>query len=210
LLDESAVCNTRHLHLNYVDTKIESEERAKAAAWGGMPVVIVNPSFLVGPRHDAHVPSAIARVRRRGLRWVPQGGVSVADVEDVARGTIAALERGRPGERYILAGHNLSWNEFYAQLAREVGASPSFLVMPSIAAWSLARGTRLLDLVGLARPPWTPEVFRTAGWFVYADSSKAQRELGYSIRPLEATLKRLAEASARRTADSSPRTASAR
>jgi dihydroflavonol-4-reductase len=193
LVDESCVCNTRHLHLNYVDTKVESEERAKAGAWGGMPIVIVNPSFLVGPRHDTHVPTAVARMRKGGVRWVMRGGVSIADVEDVARGTIAALEKGRPGERYVLAGHNIEWKEFYGRLARELGSSASTIVMPNAAAWILARATGCLDLFGLSRPPWTPEVFRAAGWFAFADSSKAKRELDYTIRPLDSILRRLGE-----------------
>jgi dihydroflavonol-4-reductase len=195
LLDESCVCNTRHLRLNYVDTKVESEERAKAGALGGMPIVIVNPSFLVGPRHDGHVPTPVARIESGGLRWVLAGGVSVADVEDVAQGTIAALERGRSGERYVLAGHNIDWREFDAGLARELYASPATFVMPAGAAWTWARVTGLLDLFGLSRPPWTPEVFRAAGWYAFADSSKAQRELGYTIRPLAETFRRLAETS---------------
>jgi dihydroflavonol-4-reductase len=196
LLDETAVCNTRHLRLNYVDTKFESEERAKAAAWGGMPVVIVNPSYLVGPRYDGHVPTPVARARRGGVQWVMTGGVSVADVEDVALGIAQALEKGRPGERYVLAGHNIDWREFYSSLARTMQAATSTRVIPPIAAALMARVTGTLDLLGLSRPPWTPEVFRAAGWYAFADSSKAKRELGYSIRPLEVTLRRLADAGA--------------
>jgi dihydroflavonol-4-reductase len=199
LLDESALCNTRHLHLSYVDTKVESEERAKAAAWGGMPVVIVNPSFLVGPRYDGRIPTAVARVQKGGVRWVMTGGVSVADVEDVALGVVAALEKGRAGERYVLAGHNIDWREFYTRLAREMGAAGSTRVIPPFAAALMAHVTGALDVVGLSRPPWTPEVFRAAGWFAFADSSKAKRELGYAIRPIEATLRRLADTVAPRS-----------
>jgi dihydroflavonol-4-reductase len=191
LLDESATCNTRYLGLNYVNTKLESEERAKAAAWAGMPVVIVNPSFLVGPRYDGHVPTAVVRVQRGGVRWVLAGGVSVADVEDVAQGIVTALEKGRAGERYVLAGHNIDWREFYVRLSQALNAAGSTRVLSPIVAALLARVTGTLDVVRLSRPPWTPEVFRAAGWFAFADSSKAKRELGYSIRPLEETLRRM-------------------
>jgi len=184
------------LRLSYVDTKFESEERAKAAAWGGMPVVIVNPSYLVGPRYDGHVPTPVARARRGGVHWVMAGGVSVADVEDVALGIAQALEKGRAGERYVLAGHNIDWREFYSRLARTMQVSTSTRVIPPVAAALMARVTGTLDLVGLSRPPWTPEVFRAAGWYAFADSSKAKRELGYSIRPLEVTLRRLADSGA--------------
>ena len=112
----------------------------------------------MGPRYDGHVPTAVARTRQDGVRWVMKGGVSIADVDDVALGTIAALERGRPGERYVLAGHNIEWKEFYSRLAHELGSSSSTIVMPPLAAWTLARATGFFDLFGLSRPPWTPEV----------------------------------------------------
>lgn len=196
-LDESAVWNLRHIGVNYVATKRESEERSLAAAWGGMPVVVVNPSSIFGPRFDGRAASStIARIARGEVKWVPPGGTSVCDVEDVARATIAALDRGRVGERYALGGHNLTWLELYAVIARLCGARPPTRRIPQTAVRALALATGALDVVGLSRPPWTPEVFRSWGWYTFVDSQKAMRELGYTIRPLDEILER---SGARRT-----------
>lgn len=190
-VDETASWNLRHIGIHYVATKRESEERALAAAWGGMPVVVVNPSSIFGPRIDGRASSStITRIANGKLRWVPPGGTSVCDVEDVARATIAALDRGRPGERYALGGHNLTWLELYAAIARSCGVRPPTQRMPQPILRALALGSGALDVVGLSRPPWTPEVFRSFGWYTFVDSRKAMRELGYTIRPLEQILAR--------------------
>jgi dihydroflavonol-4-reductase len=191
-LDESCACNIRHLRLPYVESKLESEERALSAAWAGMPVVIVNPSHLAGPRLDGRLPKPVARLARRRMRFAPPGGISVADVEDVADSILAALERGVAGERYVLGGHDLEFVDFYARLARAMGVAPPSGRFPPAVGWALARGAGVLDLVGLSRPPWAPERFRIWGWYTFADSSKAVRALGHRIRPLEEILNRTA------------------
>jgi dihydroflavonol-4-reductase len=188
--DETAICNLTALRFPYVDSKLESEERARSAAWVGMPVVIVNPGHLAGPRLDGRLPTAVAKLAQGRMRWVPRGGVSVADVADVAQATVAALARGRVGERYVLGGHNLSHLEFYAALARAMGVAPPAHSIPAWVAWTLARGAGALDLARLSRPRFAPEVFRAWGLYLYADSSKAVRELGYAIRPLEEIARR--------------------
>ena len=190
-LDESAAWNLAPLRLNYATTKHEAEERARAAAWAGMPVTIVNPGAILGPRCNGKPPgSMIERLRRGEVRWIPGGGTSVCDVEDVARATLAALERGKIGERYLLGGHNLAWSQLYARIATLLGVPAPRGHVPDAAARALALGAGALDLVGLARPPWTPEIFRIWGWYTFADSSRAERELGYTIRPLDETLRR--------------------
>jgi dihydroflavonol-4-reductase len=190
VLDERASWNLYPLRIQYVSSKHEAEQRALSAAWAGMPVVVVNPGALLGPRLSGKPSSMLARIQSGALSWVPPGGTSVCDVEDVARGCIAALERGRAGERYILGGHNLSWEELYAGLARCLGVRPPARRVPRSALRPLALAASALDLARLARPPWTPEIFRTWGWYTFVDSSKAKQELGYAIRPLEELLSR--------------------
>ena len=158
-----------------------------------MPITVVNPAMLVGPRLDGRGPAGyVTRLARGKLRWIPPGGSSVCDVADVAAGTVLALERGRVGERYLLGGPNLSWRELYGALARELGVPAPRRSVPGFAAASLARGAALLDLVRLSRPPWTPEIFRSWGWYAYADSGKAERELGYRSRSAAEIVRRCA------------------
>ncbi|MBI5361593.1 MAG: hypothetical protein HZA53_00350, partial [Planctomycetes bacterium] len=129
-------------------------------------------------------------------RWVPQGGTSFADVEDVAAGVVAALERGRVGERYILAGHDRTWLEFTTALARALGSRAPIGELPGWIPTGVGRSAELLDRLGLWRSSSSPRSFRAWGWYGYADSGKAMRELGYAIRPLDEIVERLAEASA--------------
>lgn len=199
LLDEQAVWNLHALGSGYAITKRAGEERALAAAWAGMPVVVVNPAFILGPRLDAAPPPRLfAQVASGKLRLVPDGGISVTDVEDVTHGILAALERGTPGERYILAGHNLSWAQIYAAMAEVSGArAPKLRLRPSVAR-AVALGAGLLDALGLARPPLVPEVWRRVGWYGWYDSGKARRELGYEVRPLQEILRRTWQAGAAR------------
>jgi dihydroflavonol-4-reductase len=188
--DEQQACNVRHLDLSYVETKLESEERARSAAWAGMPVVIVNPAWLVGPRLDGRV-GTIASGARAKKRFIQAGGISMADVDDVSRGILAALDRGRTGERYLLGGHNLTWLEVHALLARELELDEPTTVMPVWTSRMLEGAARIARLTHLTRTKWPPEEFRVHGWYLRADSSKAERELGYAIRPVDEMVRRM-------------------
>jgi dihydroflavonol-4-reductase len=136
------------------------------------------------------VPTPVARLARGRVRWAPGGGVSIADVEDVAQAIVAALQHGRVGERYVLGGHNVEHLQFHAALAREMGVEPPSFAVPASIAWMLSRAAGALELLRLSSARFAPEVFRAWGWYENADSSKAQRELGYRIRPLDEIVQR--------------------
>ncbi len=184
------------LRLNYALTKREAEERVLAAVHQGLPAVVVNPCAMLGPRADGARRAGLAARARAGVARVPPGGSSFADVEDVARGCLAALERGRTGERYLLGGHNLSWFELQRLLAERAGTAAPRGTQPLWRGALLERATTLLDLVGLSRPRFAPELWRVWGWYTCADSSKAARELGYAFRPLPELAARALDSSA--------------
>ncbi len=190
-LDETHVWTPRALKINYVTTKHESEERAFAAAWAGMDVVVVNPCMITGPRFDGRAPSGLLVNTAQGrTRWMPPGGMSLADIADVAEGCVLAFERGTKGERYILGGHNVAWKALHEEVARIAGVAPPHRNVPVFAARTLELGARMLDVVHLSRPPWTPEIFRTWGLYGFVDSKKAREKLGYTFRPLDETIRR--------------------
>lgn len=191
VLDEDAVWNLRSLGVNYATTKHAGEQRALAAARGGMPLVVVNPGAILGPRLDGRSSSSLlARVAAGRQRSTPAGGASVTDVEDVARAILRALDVGRIGERYILAGHNLTWDALFEAAARLAQVpAPRRRLGPRLTG-TVAQGLALLDVLRLTRPPWTPEVWRSYGWYAWYDSDKARRELGYAVRPLDEILRR--------------------
>lgn len=180
----------------YVRAKIEADLVVQEAVERGQPIISVLPAAVFGPGDWKPTPNGKSLVEYLKLpagRKVPatDGGVSIVDVEDVADGHIAALERGRPGERYILGGENLTFREFFRLLHELTGlAEPGSTPSPG-----------LVDLAGLglelyARwthkdPILTRKLARDYAFSrVWVTSRKAERELGYTYRPARETLAR--------------------
>lgn len=172
----------------YYLSKIYQEKVAlELAGELGIEVVIVEPSLLLGPG-DLRQSSTqdVVRFLFREIPVVPEGGLSFVDVRDAAAGAIAAMERGRPGERYLLGGPNWSFAEFFGRLERVSKVRAPVLRVPrKVALW----GATLLEHWYRSRgnePPVDRVSFEMAQLFWYCDSSKAKRELGFEPRdPLE-------------------------
>ena len=168
----------------YAITKHQAEQVVRAAA-DRIDAVIVNPTYMFGPR-DARPSSGkliVDVVRRKVPGWTP-GYNNFVDVRDVARGMLAAWQRGRRGERYILAGHDLTYREAFETIARVAGVAPPRLYAPHAVAWLLGRWGDLVERRG-----GSPVVNSTQVRYAYTDrfrfsSTKAARELGYAPGPL--------------------------
>jgi len=188
-LDESAKWNLDGARVPYVTTKREGEHLALGLR-DGPEVVVVNPASVIGP--DDFVGSEFGTLCRRFWRGriplVFGGGNNFVDVRDVAAGMLLAATRGRPGERYILGGTNRSYTAFYSDLADAAGRTIPRWRVPTI----LARiGAAIGDRVARKRhkrPLLTRAQAQLLGLFFYYDCAKAERELGYSTRPLRDTL----------------------
>jgi dihydroflavonol-4-reductase len=183
--DESTPFEIGHLGLAYVNSKHEAELEAFRLASQGLPVVIVNPTFALGP--DDPTGTSMRLVRRFLLRQIPayvDGGLNIVDVRDVAAGHLLADEAGEVGERYILGGRNFTLDRLFADLSRISGVAPPPLKLPARAALAAA------DAAGALRLPLgvDPEEVRSAAlWWTYRNT-KAKRELGFAPRPHEETL----------------------
>lgn len=165
------------LAVPYKWTKLEAERIALAA-----DAVVVNPTTPIGDGDTRPTPTGamirgVATGRFRG--YIPTTGLNVVDVRDVALGHALALERGRPGERYLLGGVDLPLGDFFALVARAAGRPCPRLRVPYAAARAAA-ALRLVnrDEVRLARLP------------MYFSSEKARRELGYEPGPIDAAVSR--------------------
>lgn len=115
----------------YFEVKWAMEMEAMRATAQGLPVVIVLPTVVIGPGDVKPTTSSILLMVARGR--VPvylEGELNVVDGRDVAAGQIAAAERGRPGQRYILGGHNLHVREMLAVMARAAGRRPPRFRLP--------------------------------------------------------------------------------
>src|ERR1044071_3774699 len=188
--DETATWNfdTEGLVDAYAITKHQAEDVVNAAR-AEVDAVIVNPTYMLGPR-DARPSSGrliIDTVRRRIPGWTP-GYNNFVDVRDVARGMIAAWQRGRRGERYILSGHDMTYGDLFRTIAKVAGVKPPGLRVPRPAAWMFGKWGDLLERTGRE-----PVVNSTQIRYAFTDrfrfkSDKAARELGYQVSPIEPTI----------------------
>jgi dihydroflavonol-4-reductase len=115
---------------------------------------------------------------------VCRGGTCVVHVDDVADGIIAAMERGRAGERYILGGENVSIRELAELVLALVGRRATIVEVPN----GLARFVTKVAMRLHVPLPYNPHVVPYATRYWFADSSKAQRELGVGFRGARETI----------------------
>jgi dihydroflavonol-4-reductase len=150
----------------------------------GLPVVVVNPALLLGPGDDRDSSTKDVRLFMEGkVLAVPPGGMSIVDVRDVAAGVEAAMERGRPGERYLLGGPNWSFRRLIRETARIAGVRPPRFAPPfGLQLWS----GRVLRTIVPSLQGLDDATIKMSALFWYVDSRKAVRELGFHARdPLE-------------------------
>lgn len=183
--DESAAGNAEALGIGYFVSKLRGERAGLAVAARGLPLVVVRPSFVLGPgdTHGSSAATVVLLARRRIPAWV-HGGASFCDVRDVARGHAEALARGRAGEVYILGGHNLEMGDFIARVCAAAGVPPPPRI-PYAAAWGMAALQEGASRLTGKRPATTRDLVRSAALYTWVSSAKAERELGYAIRPLD-------------------------
>ena len=171
--------------LKYANAKLRAEALCREAYAKGLSVVIVNPAEVYGPFDSGFVTAGnLVNFAKANPVLVCKGGTSVAHVEDVAAGIVAALERGRPGERYILGGENLTIRELADLCLQLVGRRARIVSIPKSVIRALARIATKLHLPLPFNPGVVP--YATRYWFV--DSSKAQRDLGVTFRDARETL----------------------
>ena len=183
--DETTPFDIGHLGLAYVNSKHEAELEAFRLAAAGLPVVIVNPSFVLGPEDPTG--TSMGLVRRFLLGQIPVyvgGALNIVDVRDVAKGHLLADERGKSGQRYILAGRNFTLQRLFADLARISGRKPPALKLPPRVA---VAGAEAATWAGVGIPTSVGEVRSASLWWTYRNA-KAKRELGFEPRPHEETL----------------------
>ncbi|MCW5829409.1 MAG: NAD-dependent epimerase/dehydratase family protein [Deltaproteobacteria bacterium] len=181
-------------HANdYVYSKWLSEEEAKTFANNGLDIVFCNPAFPFGARDIAPTPTGqiLLDIVNGKNTFYFDAGFNVVDVEDVARGHVLAEEKGKKGERYILSNQNVEMKEFFNVIARVTGAEfkprrlPINVIIP-VADWMEYRA----DTVTRKPPLFAGSALRYAKSYLYYDNAKSRRELGYSPRPIEESIRR--------------------
>ncbi|MCB0219979.1 MAG: SDR family oxidoreductase [Chrysiogenetes bacterium] len=177
---------------DYVNSKWLSEEEAKTFVRQGMDISFCNPGFPFGARDVAPTPTGqiLLDIVNGKNRFYFDAGFSAVDVEDVARGHVLAEKHGKPGERYILSNHNLTFKEFYDLISDVSGVRHKARKLPIQFAAPLGDWLeRRADQTG-KRPVLTGSGIRYANNYLYFDNSKARNELGLTFTPIEDSIRR--------------------
>jgi dihydroflavonol-4-reductase len=198
---QAALDETHAFNLRDPDPRVEAARRSEAVAISyinekSLPLVVALPTATFGPGDFRPSPlgSLVVRFLRHRAPFFDfpsaEGGLSVVDVDDVARGLLLCLERGRVGERYALGGENLTYEQFFGVLADVSGLSgPGARVGRPLAQWAGRLSDWRAALGGEAALS-----YRAArdyvGAYAWITSAKAERELGYAYRPARLTLAR--------------------
>ncbi|HYE33983.1 NAD-dependent epimerase/dehydratase family protein [Methylocaldum sp.] len=189
-LNETADWTLHRLDLPYAASRRQAEEEALARSSQKMSVVAVNPSFTMGPEDYVGAPAnkLLKAVSAGKLPFTVPVGFGCLDVRDFAEGMLLAAERGRPGQRYLLNGHNVMVDELLGQAAAIAGVRPPRWRLPIWAAYVLV--TMLQAGYALARKPFplSRSVLQILGRYAWYDTARAREELGWNPRPLQQTL----------------------
>lgn len=155
-----------------------------------LDAVIVAPTFMFGP-HDSR-PSSGEMIRQfvqRNMVFTSPGGKNFVHVRDVARAIVAAIDKGKKGESYILGGENLSYLDFFSKVAKFTGKKPPRVAVPKFIV--IAGGMAAHVYEGLARKKlvFNLGVALSGSLQAYYDSGKAKRELGLRHTPIDEAIK---------------------
>jgi dihydroflavonol-4-reductase len=192
-VESSAFKEWQHRN-GYMEAKYLAELEGLRGMAEGLDVVILNPGVVIGIDHMNKASSSssneVLRLIYRGkLPFLLSGGTGFVDVRDVADAHIAAWEKGRPGERYIVVGHNLSFRQLFEHI-RGIGGSRNSkaITIPSAAAFAAGIGGELWSLFS-GNPSFISfESLRLSNRVLQYSNSRSLKELGIRYRDLSDTL----------------------
>lgn len=191
LADETFVATPRELPDHYHRSKLLAEQAALGESGTAMNVVAVNPTAPIGPGDLKPTPTGRIILEFLGRRMPGYVGVdlNIVDVRDVAAGHLAAFERGRAGERYILGNLNTNLADIYRRLGAVTGLRRRPLRVPYPIVLLFAHADQFLEGRILRRTPFLPVgAVRATRHRMHVDSSKAIRELAFPQSPPDQAL----------------------
>ena len=183
--DETISLDESHAIGAYKRSKLLAERLVDAMVAQGLPAIIVNPSTPVGPRDVKPTPTGrlIFEAAAGRVPAFVDTGLNMVHVDDVAEGHLAALERGRIGERYILGGQNAALSEILGVVAQQTGRKAPRVKIPRGAIYPVAYVAEALARRTGREPFVTVDGLRMSKNRMFFTSAKAERELGYKARP---------------------------
>jgi nucleoside-diphosphate-sugar epimerase len=181
---EQTVSNAKSSWVNYLRTKWLAEQEVRAGMKSGLDAVCLNPANILGPYDFHNWSRMISLVKTGKLAGVPPGSGSFCHVREVAKAHIAAAERGRSGENYLLGGTDTSYLELTRVIADVTGGKAPKRPLPAALLRVVGRVSLWASYVTGKEPDITPEIALILSHDDVCDCSKAERELGFKRVPL--------------------------
>jgi dihydroflavonol-4-reductase len=170
----------------YKRSKVVAERLVEAMIGNNkLPAIIVNPSTPIGPRDVKPTPTGriIVEAATGRMPGFVDTGLNLVHVDDVAAGHLAALHKGKIGERYILGGENVSLSDMLADICAVAGRRPPRWRFPHSMVMPVAYAAEGMARVTGREPFVTRDGLRMARYRMYFNAAKAERELGFRARP---------------------------
>lgn len=189
-VNENAVFNGWETGDHYAISKYLAEIEAKKIYEKGLPMVIVNPTLVIGGRDIKPTPSGamIVDIVNRDMPGYIDGAINIIDVEDVAMGHLLAAEKGKIGDRYILGNTNISVARFFKLVGEISGVKSPRLRLPYRVALSLGHLFELGARITKKPPVVSVSQVIIGNMGEHFDNSKAINELGLRLTPIETTI----------------------
>src|SRR5271167_947456 len=194
--DEDSPVSLADMIGHYKRSKFMAEQVALEAGRGGMRVVTVNPTTPVGEQDVKPTPTGriVVDFLKRKFPAYVETGLNLVDVTECARGHVAALEKGKSGERYILGGENLTLKQILDKLGAIAGLPSPKVKLPYFVAYAAGAVDEMVSgrLLG-HEPRATIDAVRMGLKKMFVSSSKAERELGWKANGVDDALCRAVE-----------------
>jgi len=194
--DEDSAVSLADMIGHYKRSKFMAEQIAMDAGRSGMQVVTVNPTTPIGEQDVKPTPTGriVVDFLKRKFPAYVETGLNLVDVRECARGHVAALEKGKSGERYILGGENLTLKQILDKLSQITGLPSPTVKLPYFFAFAAGVVDEAVTGMILRREPRaTVDTVRMGKKKMFATSAKAERELGWKLVPVEGALRRAVE-----------------
>jgi dihydroflavonol-4-reductase len=192
IVDEATPVSLAEMIGVYKRSKFIAEQEAIAAARAGQHVMILNPTTPIGPGDAKPTPTGriVVDFLNRKFPAYVDTGLNLVDVSEVARMHVAALDKGTPGERYILGGENLTLKQILDRMSAITGLpSPNFKVPHAVAMAFAFFDETITGRIRGKEPRATVEAVRMGRKYMFASSAKAERDLGFKVLPIYNSLR---------------------
>lgn len=194
-VDETAEFNGWEAGDHYAISKYQAEIEAQKLCQKGLPLVIVNPTLVIGVGDQKPTPSGalIVDIANRNMPGYIEGAINVIDVADVARGQIQAAQKGRIGERYLFGNENVFVGDFFNLIAEIAGVKAPKLRIPYRVALLLGHLFQFGSRITKKPPVVSVSQVKLGRMGEHFDCSKAIQELGLPQTPIRETIKKAVE-----------------